>query len=84
MKKVILFTNMSSIKKHWQNALNTNYDAITIDQLKDLIEYLDTNDNSIIILLDEMSTSNIENTLSKLRFYNFAKILIILKILKIS
>ncbi|MCF6340149.1 MAG: response regulator transcription factor [Sulfurimonas sp.] len=76
MKKIILFTNMSSIQKHWQSALDTNYNTILIDKLKDLIEYLDTNDNSIIILLDEMSTSNIENTLSKLKSYSFVKILI--------
>lgn len=76
MKKIILFTNMSSIQKHWQNALDTNYNTIPIDKVKDLVEYLDANDNSIIILLDEMSTSNIENTLSKLKPYSFVKILI--------
>jgi len=76
MKKIILFTNMSSIQKHWQNALDTNYNTILIEKFKDLIKYLDTNDNSTIILLDEMSTSNIENTLLKLKSYSFAKVLL--------
>ena len=76
MKSLILFTNMSSIQKHWQNALNDKYNTISIDNLKNLIEYLDVNTDPITILLDEMSVSDVQSTLSKLQPYNYATVLL--------
>lgn len=76
MKSIILFTSMSSIQKHWQNALNNNYKTTHIDNFKELVTFLDTNNNSITILFDEMSTLNIEDSLSKLQSYDFATILL--------
>jgi len=75
MKKIILFTNMSSIKKHWEDALKDSYKTIHIEKFSELIKYLDTNIVNII-LLDEMSISNIHEALVKLREYRFLKILL--------
>ena len=71
MKKVILFTKMSSIRKHWQKALSDKYQLIAIDNFDNLIKYFDTHKENIILMLDEMSVSNIHNTLSILKKYNF-------------
>ena len=76
MKKIILFTNMSSIKQHWENALSESYATVHIDNFPSLIEYLDSNNDSKMILFDEMSISNIHEALLKLKEYCFLKILL--------
>jgi len=76
MKKIILFTNMSSIQKHWNDALQSSYITISINNFPALIDYLDINITPIIILFDEMSISNIQETLLKLNQYNHTTILL--------
>lgn len=76
MKKIILFTNMSSIRKHWENALKNNYTTISIEDFKQLTSYLLENSDDIIVLFDEMSVSDIYNALQQLQKYDFAKILL--------
>ena len=76
MKKIILFTNMSSIKKHWENALVDNYSTISIDNFEELINYLNSTQDNLIIMLDEMSVSDISVSLSKLEVYHNSTILI--------
>ena len=77
MKKIILFTNMSSIRKHWENALKNNYTTIAIEDFKQLINYLIKNNNKdIVVLFDEMSVSDIHNALHQLKKYNFATVLL--------
>jgi DNA-binding NarL/FixJ family response regulator len=76
MKKIILFTTMSSILKHWENALKDSYDTISIDNFDQLREYLTKEKNRVIVMLDEMSLLNIEETLLKLKEYPHAIILL--------
>ncbi|MDQ1263580.1 MAG: hypothetical protein QG559_581 [Campylobacterota bacterium] len=75
MKKILLFTNMSSIKNHWENALKNSYDAIYIQSIDKLIEYLKNNNDKIIVMIDEMSLSNTKETLEKLKEFLHATIL---------
>lgn len=79
MKKIILFTNMSSIKKHWENALLKSYATVHVESLDALLEYLakhNNNNNKVIVMLDEMSMSNIDDALLKLKKYPNAMLLI--------
>ncbi len=76
MKKIILFTNMSSLKKHWENAIIEKYQPVHIDDIESLVSYLDKNSTDIIVLFDEMSVSNIKKSLLLLKPYNFATILL--------
>lgn len=76
MKKIILFTNMTSIKKHWQNALFGKYLTVSVDNFDALIHYLGTTDEDLILMLDEMSVSDIEKSLLQLDSYKNIDILI--------
>lgn len=76
MKKVILFTNMTSIKKHWQNALYGSYFTIAIENFNELTHYLDTHQENFILMLDELSVADIFETLDKLHSYYNIQILI--------
>jgi len=76
MKKVVLFTKMSSIEKHWQNALKNNYETLSINDIDELEKYLDKHDETSILLLDEMSISDIYETLKILNKYNSLNILL--------
>jgi DNA-binding NarL/FixJ family response regulator len=76
MKKIILLTNMSSIKKHWEKALEKSYRALHVENFDELIQYLAKENKKIIVMLDEMSVSNIEDVLLKLKEYPQAIILI--------
>lgn len=76
MKKIILFTNMSSIKKHWQSALSNSYETISIEDCERLTEYLENNKEKILLMLDEMSIQNIEYTLKKIKKYPHALIML--------
>jgi DNA-binding NarL/FixJ family response regulator len=76
MKKVILFTNISSINKHWQSALNGTYLSISVENMKDLKNYLDKNQGDFILMLDELSVGDIITTLQELQIYHNIKILV--------
>ncbi|MFT5660784.1 MAG: DNA-binding NarL/FixJ family response regulator [Sulfurimonas sp.] len=76
MKKIILFTNMSSIQKHWSNALKSSWITMSIENFSTLTAFLDTETTPIIILFDEMSISSIHEALIKLKEYNFVTILL--------
>jgi len=76
MKKIILFTKMSSIKNHWNRYLPQRYEAINIDNFLALITYLDKHEASVILMLDELSLSNILQALEILNGYNHANVLL--------
>lgn len=76
MKKILLFTNMSSIKKHWQSALNNSYETISIEDCDELLKYLTDYKENILLMLDEMSVQNIEDTLEKLKEHPNAVIML--------
>ncbi len=67
MKRVILFTNMSSIKRHWERALEKSYETLCFEDFDAMLGYLQAHNNNIIIMLDEMSISNIEDALLRLK-----------------
>lgn len=76
MKKIILFTNMSSIQRHWKNALLKSYETVHVESFDALLECLEKHNNKVIVMLDEMSVSNIDDALLKLKKYPNAMFLI--------
>lgn len=76
MKKIILFTNMSSIKKHWENALAKSHLSTHIENFTKLTQYLDEHVSPVIIMFDEMSVTDIQKALLELRRYPFATVLL--------
>lgn len=76
MKKIILCTNMSSIKKHWSNALSDTYECIHVEDEEDIVKHIQSLECSIEILLDELSVKDIRATLDKLKKFSFIKILL--------
>ena len=76
MQKIILFTNMNSIQKHWQNALSETYRPIVIDDFDSLLSYLEKDDTPITILLDELSVLDIVDAIHKLKPFHFINLLI--------
>ena len=76
MKTIILFTNMSSIKKHWQKAIAEVYQEKSIEDFQMLISYLDNHTTPVIVLFDEMSVVDIHKSLQILKKYKFASILL--------
>lgn len=76
MKKILLFTNMSSIQRHWENALKNSYKTVYIEDFDALLCYLKKNNSKIIVMFDEMSVSSIEDALLELKEYPHANILL--------
>jgi two-component system NarL family response regulator len=76
MKKILLFTNMSSIKKHWERALEKSYKTLHVEHFDMLLKCLAKEKSKIIVMFDEMSVSNIDDALSNLKEYPQAIILI--------
>nr|WP_321265410.1 response regulator transcription factor [uncultured Sulfurimonas sp.] len=70
MKKIILFTKMTSIKKHWQNALFGKYLSVSIDNFDVLTNYLENMDENIILMLDELSVTDIDESLLIIQSYH--------------
>lgn len=67
---------MSSIKKHWQSALNGYYETVLIEDFTELLEYLTNSNEKTILMLDEMSIQNIEDALLRVKKYPQTTILI--------
>jgi len=76
MKRVILFTNMSSVAKYWRDCIIEKYQPIPIDKFENLIAYLEENDPKVTILFDEMSVSNIVTALRTLKEYRSINLLL--------
>lgn len=75
-KKIILFTSMSSIQKHWESALQPSYTTMSVRKLSTLTDYLDLDKTPISILFDEMSVSNIHIALRTIKAYKFVTVLL--------
>jgi DNA-binding NarL/FixJ family response regulator len=67
---------MSSIKKHWERALEKSYKTLHVENFDALLDYLEKHNNKVIVMLDEMSISSIEDALSALKEYPHANILL--------
>ncbi|RXJ81248.1 LuxR C-terminal-related transcriptional regulator [Arcobacter sp. F2176] len=76
MKNIILFTNMSSVSIYWNKSLPSLYNAININDLTELTTYLNKNNSPIILMLDELSISNIQEVLEEITKYQFLKVLL--------
>ncbi|MDD5372134.1 MAG: LuxR C-terminal-related transcriptional regulator [Sulfurimonas sp.] len=76
MKKIVLFTNMSSIKKHWESSLKNSYKTVVIEEFNELTHYLKKHSSKVIVMFDEMSISHIEDALQKLKEYRHATVLL--------
>jgi len=76
MKKIILFTKMTSIQKHWEKALSGKYNRVHMDDEKRLIGILKIDTLPITIMLDELSLSDVQETLKELNQFPHANILL--------
>ncbi len=76
MKNILIFTNMSSVQKYWNDALNTHYNTLHFQDFKKLVEYIRTHPNYSILMLDEQSTQNISKALEELNNYKHIDILL--------
>ena len=76
MKKIILFTKMSSIQKHWEKALLGEYNRVHMDDEKKLIGILKIDTLPISVMLDELSLIDIEETLKELNQFPHVSILL--------
>jgi len=76
MKKIILFTKMTSVEKYWKNAVLEKYQPVIINDFTDLTSYLDENDSKITILFDELSVNDILDSLQVLKKYHFINLLL--------
>lgn len=76
MKKVLLFTNMSSIQKHWERALEKSYETLCFESFDALLKELGSQKEKTVVMFDEMSVSNIEDSLQKLKEYPHAIVLL--------
>jgi len=76
MKEIILFTTMSSIRVHWQKALEGRYLTTYIDTFANLIHYLQKKNEPTMLMFDEMSVIDISDALQQLKNCNFITILL--------
>lgn len=76
MKNIILFTSNLSIEKSWKSALEGKYTTTLQRDFEELLEYLNTKNEISILMLDELSISNIEEALHSLAIFSSVKILI--------
>jgi DNA-binding NarL/FixJ family response regulator len=60
---------MSSIKKHWQSALEDSYRTHCVEDFDELLECVKNHNDKMIVMVDEMSLHNIEDSLQKLKKY---------------
>jgi len=76
MKKIILFTKMTSVEKYWKNAILEKYQPVIINDFTGLTSYLDEHDSKITILFDELSVNDILDSLEVLKKYHFINLLL--------
>ena len=76
MKKIILFTKMSSIQKHWEKALFGEYNRVHMDDEKKLIGILKIDTLPITIMLDELSLTDTQAILKELNLFPHVSILL--------
>lgn len=76
MEKIILCTNMTSIHKHWSDALSDTYECIHVQDSKNITNNIENLDSSMNILLDELSVNDIRKTLNELKKFSSIKILL--------
>jgi len=67
---------MSSIRKHWERALEKSHETLHVENFDALLQYLAEEKSKTIVMIDEMSVLNIEDVLSKLKEYPQAIMLI--------
>lgn len=67
MQKIIFLTNMTSLQKHWENALRNKYYRVHVETEDKLYTYLQQNTTQIILMLDELSVKDIQSTLNELK-----------------
>ncbi|RLA74630.1 MAG: DNA-binding response regulator [Epsilonproteobacteria bacterium] len=70
MKKIILFTNMTSIQKHWENSLSSKYLTTHLSDFDAMLKFLSEHDEDFIIMLDELSVTDIDAALTSLEAFS--------------
>jgi len=76
MKKIILFTKMSSIQKHWEKALFGAYNRVHMDDEKKLVSALKIDILPITVMIDELSLVDAQKTLKELNALTHVTILL--------
>jgi DNA-binding NarL/FixJ family response regulator len=75
MKKIILYTLQDSIKKHWNDALASQYKRVNINSQDELMQYIKKSSEPLTVMIDEDSLKNLNETLIELKSYKQATIL---------
>lgn len=75
MNIIILFTNNSSLRKHWKEILPKKYTPLVIESFDTLIEYL-KKDEKHSVMFDENSCEDIKSSTQQLQKFMQTKILV--------
>ncbi len=76
MKKILLFTNMSSIQKHWEHSLEGSFQTSTFDDEAQLLDILAIDRLPVTLLVDELSLSDVEATLNLFTAFEHVSVLL--------
>ena len=76
MHTAVLYTKMTSIKKHWNSALEGKYECVNISELDELLNYIDKYKDTATYMVDELSLSDVSKFLDRCNSYSFLTILL--------
>jgi len=76
MHTAVLYTKMTSIKKHWNSALEGEYECVNISELDELLNYIDKHKDTAMYMVDELSLSDVSKFLDRCNSYSFLTILL--------
>jgi len=83
MKKIILFTKMTSIQKHWEKALLGIYNRVHMDDENKLISILKIDTLPINVMIDELSLTDAQKTIRELNQFEHVTVLLFNSIPKV-
>jgi len=75
MKKIVLYTHQSAIKKHWTTALEGEYDTFVIESQAELLDMLAQSQDAVTVMVDEDSLEDLQETVPQLKQYDQATLL---------
>ena len=75
MNTIILFTDNSSIRNHWEEVLPKKYTPISIEHSDTLIEYLKKDENTYV-MVDENSMENAKESFKELQKFSQTTLLV--------
>ena len=76
MKKILLFTKMSSLRKHWERSLEGSYQTSCFDDESQLLDILAIDRVPVTLLVDELSLSDVEETIKLFTAFEHVSVLL--------